>query len=72
MGVVVEYLVNVHVENFRAIFLLDNTSVSQRMKDIDSRHQFFCEYVDYKTVKIQFVCSEENLADPITNNPSNG
>ena len=72
MGVVVEYLVNVHVDNIGAIFLLDNTSVSQRTKHIDVHHQFICDYGEDKAVGIKFFCSEENLADQITNNLSNG
>ena len=59
-----------HVDNFGAIFLLENTSVSQRKKHIDMRHYFICDYVEYRTVKIQFLCSEENLADPFTENLS--
>ena len=72
MGVVVEYLVNVHVDNIGAIFLLDNTSVSQRTKHIDVHHQFICDYGKDKAVGTKIFCSEENLADQITNNLSNG
>ena len=35
-------------------------------------HHFIRDYVEYGTVKIQFVHSEENLADPFTKNLSNG
>ena len=48
MGVVVEYPVTMHVDNVGAILPLGNTSVSQRMKDIDSRHQFIHDYVDLR------------------------
>ena len=56
------------VNNVGAIFLSENTSVSQRTKHIDMCNHFICDYVEYGTVEIQFLHSEENLADPLTNN----
>ena len=58
MGVVVEYPINVHVDNVGAIFLLDNILVSQHMKYIYVRHHFIRDYVEYRTVKIIFSHSE--------------
>ena len=72
MGVVVEYPITVHVGSAGGTFLLENTLVSQRTKNIDICHHFIRDYVGDGTVKIQFVRSEENLADPFTNNLSNG
>ena len=71
MGVVVEYTITVHLDNIGAILLLENTSVSQRTKHIDVRHQFIPDYFEYGTVKIQFIYPEENMADPFTKNLSN-
>ena len=58
MGVVVEYPINVHVDNVGAIFLLDNILVSQHMKYIYVRHHFIRDYVEDGTVKVQFFRSE--------------
>ena len=57
MGVVVEYPINVNVDNVRDIFLSENTSVSQQTKQIDVRHKFICDYVKDRTEKIKSVCS---------------
>ena len=72
IGVVVEYPIIVHVDSVGAIFLSENTLVSQRMKHKDARNHFIRDYVEDGTVKIQFVRSEENTADPLTKNLSDG
>ena len=41
------------------------------MKHIDVFHHFIYDYVDDGEAKIQFLRSEENMADPFTNNQSN-
>ena len=71
-GIVVEHPIAMHVDNVGTIFLSDNTSVSKSKKHIDVRHHFICDYIEYGTVKIQFVRSEENLADPFTKDLING
>ena len=68
----IEYPINVDIDKIITIFLPENTLVSQRTKHIDVRHNFFLDCVEDGTVKIQFFCSEENLADPFTKNLSNG
>ena len=70
--VIVEYSITVHIDNIGNIFLSDNTSVSQWTKHIDVCCHFVRDYVEDGTVKIEFVRSEENLADPFTKNLSNG
>ena len=72
MGVVFEYPIILHVDNIGAIFLPYNTSSSQRTKHIDVCHNFICNYVKGGTVKNKFFSSEGNIADPFTNNLSNG
>ena len=72
MVVVVQCPISIHVENFGAIFLSENTVSSQHTNHVDVRHHFICDYVEDGTIQIQFVRSEENLADPFTNNISNG
>ena len=41
-------------------------------KHIDMRNHFIRDYVEDRTVKIKFVCSEENLVYPFANDLSNG
>ena len=45
MVVVVYCPVTMHVHNVGALFLLENTLVSQCMKNIDVRHHFICDYI---------------------------
>ena len=71
IGVVVKYSITAHVDNIEAILLLDNTAVSQQKKHKDVHHHFICDYIEDKTVKIQFVDSEENPVDSFTKNLSN-
>ena len=52
IGVVVEYPITVHVEQFGYIFLLDNTSVPQWTKHIDVNTPFIREYVEDGAAKI--------------------
>ena len=70
MVVVVEYPITLQVDNVGAIFLSENKSVSQRKKHIDVRHHFIHDYVEDRTVKVQFFCSEGNIPDPFTNKQS--
>ena len=52
MGFVVAFYISVHIDNVGAIFLLENTSVSQQMNCIDMYHQFIHDYIEDETVKI--------------------
>ena len=72
MVAVVEYPITVYVDNVGAIFLLENISVSQRMKHIYVLYQFICDYIEYRIVKIQLFYPEENLANIFTKNLSIG
>ena len=72
MEVVVEYPITVHDDNIGAILLPENTYLSQQTKDIYVRHQFIRDYVEDKTVKINFFRSEEKMEDLFTKNLSNG
>ena len=55
VGVVAEYPITVHVDKFGAIFLLENTLVSQKMKHIDVCHHFIHDYIEDRIVKTIFV-----------------
>ena len=53
--VVVECPINVHIDNVGAIFLSENTSVSQQTKIIDVCQHSIWDYVEDGTVKKKFV-----------------
>ena len=72
MIVIFEYPITMKVDNVGSIFLLDTTLVFQRTNHIDVSHHFICDYVDDGTLKIHFLCSEENLTDSFTKNLSDG
>ena len=48
--------------------MANNHTTSQRTKHIDTRYHFVREYVEDGIVKVQYVKTEENLADPFTKN----
>ena len=50
-----------------AIFLATNYT-GKRTRHIDAKYHFIRDYVEDGTVKIQFVKTEENLADIFTKN----
>ena len=52
MVFVVKYPITVHIDNVEAIFLSENTLVSQWTNHIDTRHHFIRDYVEDGTVKI--------------------
>ena len=64
----IEYLIIVRCNNIGAIFLAHNTKTSHRTKHIDTRYHFVREYVEDNVLKIVFVKSAENQADPFTKN----
>ena len=68
MGKKISYPIQVNVDNAGAVFMANNQSTSQRTKHIDTRFHFVREYVEDGTVKVQFVKTDENLADPFTKN----
>ena len=61
MGVVIEYPINMHIDNIGATFLLDDTLVSQKMKHIDMHHHFSRDYFGDKTEKSQFSIQKKTL-----------
>ena len=66
------YPITVHDDNIGAIFPSYKTLVTQQTKHIYVRHHFICDNVEDGTVKIQYFCSEGNVADPFIKNLSNG
>ena len=60
----INYQIIVLFDNIRAIFLAHNTKTSHRTKHIDTRYHFVREYVEDNMLKIVYVKSAENQADP--------
>ena len=61
-----------HVDKVGDLSLLENTLVYKQTKQTYVHHHFIQEYTEYGTVKVQFVCSEENITEIFTKNLSNG
>ena len=57
----------INCDNVGAIYLSNNNE-SRRTKHIDIKYHFVREYVDAGVVKIIFVTSKNNKADPFTKN----
>ena len=66
-GLMIKYPIIVKCDNVGAIFLSKNNE-SRRTKHIDIKVHFVRQYVENGIVKIIFVRSEENKADPFTKN----
>ena len=59
-------------DNTRAIYLVKNKQVGGRTKHIDTCHHFIRQLVEWKLLKVLFVRSEQNYADLLTKNLSEG
>ncbi len=53
----------VFVDDVSAIFLSENSLVSQRMKHIDVHYHFVHEYIEDRILKLMFINSKEKRAD---------
>ena len=69
LDIKVSYPIIVHCDNAGSIHMTQHGD-GKRTKHIDVRYHFVREYVEQGVVKIIFVKSEENLADPYTKNTS--
>ena len=70
MGIQVKLPVVVRVDNVEAIFMSENINTASKSKHIDLRAKFVREMVNDGFLKVVFVKSAENLADPFTKNLS--
>ena len=68
MDVKVPLPVKVRVDNIGAIWLANNSGVSERTKHVDTRAHFVRTYVINEVVTIEFVKSSENISDIMTKN----
>ena len=71
MGIRVPLPIKVKVDNIGAIWLANNSGVSERTKHVDCRAHFVKSFVVDKIVEIVFVRSENNESDMMTKNQQN-
>ena len=67
LGVKIDLPIIVNVDNMGEIFMSENDGL-KKSRHIDIRYHFIREFVDNGIVKIMFVKSENNKADPFTKN----
>ena len=60
--------IKVQVDNVGAIWLANNSSVSERTKHVDLRAQFDKDMIKDQVIEIKFVKSAENDSDIMTKN----
>ena len=68
LGIKIDYPITICCDNVGAIFLASNAKNSQRTRHVDIRAHYVRQYVEDGTVKINFVKSEDNVADAYTKN----
>ena len=68
MDVKVPLPIKVRVDNIGAIWLANNSGVSERTKHMDTRAHFVRSYVINEVVTIEFVKSNENISDVMMQN----
>ena len=68
MEIKVPLPIKVQVDNAGAIWLANNSSVSQRTKHVDLRAHFVRDMIKDQVIEINFVKSAENDSDIMTKN----
>ena len=68
LGMKVEYPIKVHVDNMGAIYLSKTASSGNRTKHINTRYHFVRERIEDGILQVEFVPSEENVADIMMKN----
>ena len=70
LGLEIKLPITIFCDNIGAIYIAHNPKNNGRTKHINVKYHFIREYVVDGTVQINFVRSEDNLADPFTKNVS--
>jgi hypothetical protein len=68
LGIKVKLPIIVKVDNVGAIFMSENATATNRTRHVDARYHFIREFIMDGFIKVIFVKSEENKADPFTKN----
>ena len=70
IGLKIKKPININVDNTGAIFMSENNSATARTKHIDIKFHFIRQLIKEGLIKIIFIKSEDNKADPLTKNVS--
>lgn len=68
MNIEIKKPITCYVDNVGAIFMAENATATPKSKHMDIRTKFVAQYVHDKFMKIEFVKSEDNVADIFTKN----
>ena len=68
MGEVVNEPMKLNIDNIGAIYMAKNQAPGQRTKHVDVRYSYVKELVEKGELEVEFVKSENNLADVFTKN----
>jgi hypothetical protein len=68
LGVPVETLVTVYMDNIGAIFVSENPSSSSRTRHVSTRYFYVMDLQNDKVIIVKFIGSAKNLADIATKN----
>ena len=68
MGIPVQLPVIIRVDNMGAIFMSENVSATARTRHVDTRYHFVREFIADGFLRVIFVRSADNVADPFTKN----
>ena len=68
LGVNLEFPIVIHCNNVGAIYLANNAKTPGHTKHIDTQYHYVREFIEDGIVKIIFVRSEDNQADPFMEN----
>ena len=68
LNVKIKLPMKIYVDNVGALFLAKNPAATQRTRHIDVHYHYVRELIEKKLIEVEFVRSEDNLADPFTKN----
>jgi hypothetical protein len=68
LGIPVKLPIIVKVDNVGAIFMSENATATNRTRHVDARYHFVREFIEDDFIKIIFVTTGKNHADPFTKN----
>ena len=70
LGIKVKYPITIYVDNTGAIYLANNSTVGGRTRHVNIRYHYVRQYIEDGIIKIEFVKSQDNIADAWTKNLS--
>ena len=68
MGIKVMLPIVVNIDNIGAIFMAENVTATSRSRHVDARYHFVREFIFDGFIKVIFVRTDQNSADPFTKN----